>query len=398
MPEKLKKINLHPFIQRLLASVMVSGLALASLVAGFLYAANEIGIFSDSVIEQADDLLWGPGFGQQHSVYKLKRTMYLQPDLLILGSSRVTQFRDVMAPVGKRFYNASLAASSVGGARAFLSSLYGHHVPDTVLLGIDPWWFSPGRSGQSASNDNIAPIDDFNYQAWISSAVTVGAKIRVFKNIMGENLRQKADPLAGRKPVGYHAALSGNGFRADGSYQYGDILMGRNRQMKISRMGVAEGFHYYRQQVLSNLGRFHYSDQLDSAELTLLRRTVQEAQDQGVNVVLFFPPMAAKVMEAVRDTPSQAAYFDNIEKAVSAIATEFGVEFHNFHDLGALNVSDAHTIDGIHVDEIASLAMLRKMMSASPVLASFYDQKEILRLDKMIQRSEDWAGPHRVVP
>lgn len=398
MPEILKKTILHPFLRRLLASVMVSCLAMTAIMAGFLFAANEINVFSEAAIDQAENLLWGPGFGQQHNVYKLKRSKYVKPDLLVLGSSRVTQFRDVMAPGGGRFYNAALAASSLGSARVFLSTLYEYHVPKTILLGIDPWWFRPGRSGKFVNKGSGARIEDFNYHALISSAITTGATVRVLSSLVSGNLWQKTDPLGARKPVGYHAALSGNGFRSDGSYQYGDILMGRSRLMKMRRMGVAEKFHFYRQQVSSSVGRFNYSGELDSAELTLLRQIIQQAQRQAVNLVLFFPPMATKVMEVVRNTPNQAAYFDNIEKAVSDIAIELGVEFHNFHDLAKLGVSDINTIDGLHVDEVASLAILRKMIDVSPVLSALYDQKEIVELDQILEARENLAGPHRIVP
>jgi len=394
----LKKFSPHPFLRRLLASAIVSSLAMAAIISGFLYTTNEIDVFSDGVIKRADNLLWGPGFGQQHMAYKLQRALYVKPDLLMLGSSRVTQFRDVMAPDGARFYNASLAATSLGSARAFLSSLYEYHVPKTILLGIDPWWFRPGRSGQYADKGNIQQVVDFNYQAFISTALSSGASMRVLNSLMGENLRQKTDPLGGRRPVGYHAALTGNGFRADGSYQYGDILTGRNRSMKTRHMGAAENFAFYREQASLSLGRFSYTGDIDSAEQALLREIIQQAQSRGINLVLFFPPIAAKVMEAVRNTPNQAAYFNKVRKVVSAIATEFRVEFHNFHDLGELGIADSHTIDGVHVDEIASLAMLRRMIDESPVLASLYDQKGIERLEKILEDRENWAGPKRILP
>ncbi|MBT4933437.1 MAG: hypothetical protein HOL66_01635 [Rhodospirillaceae bacterium] len=389
-----RRIRMHPFMRRMMVSAAATAVSALGLSGGFLYVANEIDVFSPDVIERAENLLWGPGFGQQYAAYKLKRAVYTRPDFLILGSSRVTQFRDVMAPKGVRFYNAALAASSLGDARAFLLSLYKHHRPKTVLLGVDPWWFRPGRSGPTPAG----PVMDFNYQALLSMAITKGMTLRVLSSLGDAAFNRHADPLGGRKPVGYHATLSGNGFRADGSYQYGDILNAQKTPSATRRMGHGEDFHFYRQEVIASHGRFAYTGAPDDAERDLLDKIIAEARDQDVALILFFPPMAAAVDETIRKTPAQDAYFAAVKKTVAGAAAKNGIAFNDFQDLAVLGIDDQHTLDGIHVDEIASLAMLNAMIKSNSVLAALYDQVAIDKTEKLLENRQNMAGPHRIIP
>ena len=69
----------------------------------FITAINEKQVFSDKVIKTNEPLLWGPAFGQQHATYKLARSIYVKPEIIVLGSSRVTQFRDYLAPGTLKF-------------------------------------------------------------------------------------------------------------------------------------------------------------------------------------------------------------------------------------------------------------------------------------------------------
>ena len=386
--------RVHPFLVRLIAAAVIAAITIGALGVGFLYATNEMGVFSDDVIEQADHVLWGPGFGQQHAAYKLKRATYTRPDFLILGSSRVTQFRDIMAPKGARFYNASLAASSLGDAHAFLLSLYEHDVPKTVLLGIDPWWFRPGRSGL----DPATRVADFSYPALLSTAITSGLTVRVIRSLIDGKMNRVTDPLGNRKPVGYHAALTGNGFRADGSYQYGDILSGDDPQSAIRNVGYDNKFYFYRQEVTAQHGRFTYTGVPDQIERNLLSKIVADAHDRNVTLILFFPPMASAVMDAVNATPAQRAYFAAVKNVVSQVATDAGLEFYDFHDLAALDIDDRQALDGIHVDEIASLAMLTAMARIDPLLASLYGPTKIAEMQALLRHTGSWAGPHRIIP
>lgn len=385
---------IHPFVRRLVLSAAATCVLLAGLVTGFLVLSNEWKVFSDAVVDDADQILWGPGFGQQNGPYKLRRSFAVRPEMVFLGSSRVTQFRDVMAPKGLRFFNASLAASSLTEALNFERALFPRVKPRILLLGIDPWWFRPDRGTGDSQPTSI----EFSYSALVSAVFRAGLHLDVLRNLVSGDLIGHIDSLGHRRAVGYMASTTDNGFRPDGSYQYGDILTGRYALGKLRRMGREFGFSYYRTQVTGQTGRFAYVGAPDPRQADILGQIVAEARNSGVDLVLFFPPMAEGVMEAIRQTPAQARYMKEVADMVARVAAETGVPFFNRHDLAALGISDDHTLDGIHVDEIASLAALRSMIDGSPALDRLYGQEGRDQLDRLLTKADRWADPRRLVP
>ena len=77
-------------------------------------------------------------------------------------------------------------------------------------------------------------------------------------------------------------------------------------------------------------------------------------------------------------------------------AEETGTEFYDYHNLGALGIYDRHTLDALHVDEIATLALLNAMVKKSTVLSQFYGDDDKKRLATLLSDNGKWVGPHRV--
>ena len=170
------------FLARYLASFLVSGLLFVAILIVFLAATNELFVFSHDNIETDEDLLWGAAFGQSHDAYKLARVRYTKPDLMILGSSRMTQFRDVMAP-GARFYNAGQVSDAFSTTFRFLTNLYQYHKPKVVILGIDPWWFDPDRQDDCVVDKSVCFRQiDFDYRGLVTAAVAEGLKPRIIRS------------------------------------------------------------------------------------------------------------------------------------------------------------------------------------------------------------------------
>jgi len=382
----------NSFLCRFVVSSVISSILLAVLIASFFYACNELTAFTDREIKTDENVLWGTAFGQQHSVYKLKRSLYKKPDLLILGSSRVTQFRQIMAP-GIRFYNASLAASNLKMANQFIRHLYSQHRPKVVLLGIDPWWFNPLEGA-----DAKELIVEFRYREIVANALNFLVRPRILRSIFSGDLQFEADAIAKRRPIGFHASLTANGFRPDGSYQNGEILLGKDWMADIARRGFKYGFKYYRDSVRSQEGRFSYVNAPGSKQAEMLRQFILINKKHNVKTIIFFPPFAAGIWQTIQETPRQKDYFQEITSLVSKIAEETETEFFDFHDLADLGVEDVHTLDGLHVDEIATLRTVKKMISFSKNLSRLYEPTALAQFNLLANRKNLWAGQYTIVP
>jgi len=366
----------------------------AILVALILHLSTEASVFRGSKIVTDDPILWGPAFGQQFGTYKLMRTLYRKPDFMVFGSSRVTQFRENMAPDNMSFYNASLAMGNLDDAFLFAKAVFNQHTPEIILLGIDTWWFNPGRSGKREQS----VIYSFDLPDAIASAIKGSFQPKVLKSILFGNIKKDPDVLGSRRPVGYLAARWANGFRPDGSYQYGDLILGTNPAVSALRQGYKYDFEYYKGALRKRATRFNYVGAVNPEAKEMLRRFIELGQKQGVKIVLFFPPMAEAVYREMKALPGQLDYFRRVGSAVQSVARDTGTEFFDFHNLGELGVSDEHTLDGIHVDEIASLAVIRAMIEQSSIVGPLYSKTDRERLRKIATQKELWAGPLRLIP
>lgn len=388
----------HPFLVHSTAAALAALVVVFGALLGLLAASNELHSFA-AVTETEEDLLWGPAFGQFNAAYKLARARYLEPDVLVLGSSRVTQFRDVMTP-GARFYTAGGAAGSFGEAHAFLRALYRWHRPGVVMLGIDAWWFAPERGGGGCEVEG-GPCLRHTLRQLLGNALAKGTDPKflgtLFASHLSGDFRFGADPAAGRKPIGFRASLRGDGYRPDGSYQYGALLIGRDPYYDLQRFGYANGFAYFLSSVHRHRGRFQYTGKLAPGALDVLRRILALNHANGVNTILFLPPFASAIYQALRADARQAAYIQGVEDAVEKAAVAAGVEFFNFHDLAWLVPDDEHTKDGIHADEIGYLVLTDRIAREGRILRQYVDITALAALTERVVHNGDHLDRGRIV-
>jgi hypothetical protein len=346
------------FLSRLATSVAAAALATGAAVCVALDRTNELYLFHVDRLMHDETILWGPLFLQDTATWQLNRAAIRRPSVLMIGSSRVTQFRESMMP-GAQFYNAALATSSLWDAEAYFRTLYPVHKPKTVLLGVDPWWFDAKRDPKPGRAETVSWRFDPTEQ--VANLLRRADNARELMNMIATPLDRGPDPIGRRTPIGYNAAATASGFRPDGSYQYGAIMLGKAPLYDRAQMGHRYGFRHERDQVRNVAGRFGYTGEASARAAETLRRIVRLHKDAGIELILFFPPVAHAVYVEIQSVPAQRDYFARVTALTRSIAAQGGIAFHEFLDYAKLGVSDTQTIDGIHADEVGSLAQLRAM-------------------------------------
>ncbi len=367
------------FLARYLASFVVSGLLFVAILVVFLAATNELFVFSRDNIETDEDLLWGAAFGQSHDAYKLARARYTKPDLLIVGSSRVTQFRDVMAP-GARFYNAGQVSDAFTSTFRFLTNLYQYHKPKVVILGIDPWWFDPGRQDDCVVDRSVCFRQiDFDYRGLVTAAVAEGFKPRILLATLRGKVRFEEDFLGHRRPVGLRAATTGQGFRPDGSDQFAAVVLNESFYRRWDGYGYDDGFRFHRRLIENHKGRFSYTGPLSQPVKELFRDILRFNRQNDVNTVIFLPPISKLIYEVINRSPEHRKYIARFERTVDFICRSEGIPFFNFQDIMTLELTDEHFYDGVHGDEVVYLEIMRKLTANVPELQSLIDVDQLER-------------------
>lgn len=364
---------MHPWLRAFVWSCGLSSVVVAGVLAAYLWAANELHGFDSAVAR--DDALYGPAFAQFNAAYKLERARLLHRDVLVLGSSRATQFRAAMFP-GAGFFNAGGAAGSFDEALGFVRALYPSAAPKVLLLTVDTWWFRPGlgRGGCAEEGGNCG---QWSLRKLVANTVSRSTDPRVPARVLEGRrsglLGAAGDPLGQRAPIGFLAAYYGNGYRPDGSYQYGDIITDRAPYYDEQKMGFRNGFAMYSREVRDSRGRFSYTGAPDPTQVAKLEELIEFGRRHGVVTVLLLPPFTGHIYRVIGETPAQASYMQAVEQLVQDVARKHGLAFVNAHDMAALGVSDEQSYDGIHGDEVAYRAMLPRLLAASPMLAGMVD-------------------------
>ncbi|MGE4348909.1 MAG: hypothetical protein AB7D28_04020 [Candidatus Berkiella sp.] len=338
----------------------------------FLLNTGELLSIDDMVKNQlsADDTCI-VGLATRNQGYYYKRAMYkeLTPKILILGSSRVMQFR-------KDFFQESMmtsggAMNSINEGFSYIKDIFNIQIPEMVIIGLDYWWF----------NENvISPSIEIKPPLELSNKISVKKYILPFKWVWDGKISKKAylnmiNPLYILQPnfndgIGVDGILNKNGFGSDGSYYYTKTVTGKERNPD-------EKFKVSLQNIETNGARFEYADRAHPLHLKNFIDLVAYIKNAGSKVILFIPPLSPTVAKKMSEFSEHYKFIEELRNKLS----ENGLEYFDFHDPYVLDTSDCEFIDGIHGGDVLYARILKHISNKSPEIN---DRINISFLEKVI--------------
>lgn len=340
-----------------LAGLLVTMLVPAKLVLAYLDRMGEYGS-AEAATQQLASLpnrcLFGSAVRQNNFAYKLALFDAVRPDVVAVGSSRVMQFRQDMFK--ERFLNLGGAFETLWEGEAFIDKLLERHVPKLVLLGIDVWWFNPSyrgnRKGFFIVKEDASPSP-------VSKMILAGNWLRQGKI----GWREIADPswVGGRRDchMGIQARKTLQGFAPDGSYVYAGYATGIVASPDV-------GFRDTLSRIADGSRRFETSHILSEDALQRFLRLVATLEQRGVSVVLFFPPFAEPVNEAMREKGGDGyGYIGKLREALE----KAGLEVADFQNTAGLGANDCEFIDGFHGGDVVYARILKALAMRGPLSA-----------------------------
>lgn len=362
----------------LLLRVLLFSLPFLLLLGGpavVLLAAGELTGVARVAAEQRDrPLLYGPAYSNPDRAYKTGAVKLRAPAVVALGSSRVLQLRsELFAPAARPgFYNAGRAAGVVWELRPFLATA--PPALRTIVLGVDHWWFNPawsraaGRAGAGPAEPE-AGVATVVHQRWLD----------VYRGVRGGKIDLRA--VLASDAVGLSAIMHQDGFRSDGSYQYGMTLCDR----PAPGAAFAETF----QRIATGTERFEPGVALDEPAIAELGRFLDEAKARGIHVVAFAPPLPPLVLARMRET-GRHGYLARLSLRLGEVMGSRGVPWLDLVDCTPLGCLDEQFLDGFHGGERVYATILEALAAKDRELASLVDPA----LPAGLERSAD---PLRVV-
>lgn len=315
----------------------------------------------------------------------------LNPDIIVLGSSRSFHMRD---------YAFTRSFFSLGGGlrhsgivdpamfeqqRQFLREM-AH--PKYLFLFLDYWWFMEGPSSAPSAAGSVATKEAIPGRTLIDP----GASAHLFKALTLPTTllktstlepRRYLDVLAGReggdhgglKRIGYGAVISNTGFGSDGSYYYlwlrNTDFPGRN----CNHLGDIAA-----KQLLPH-GAYRPGQKISSTNVGAVQDMIRHLERDGTKVIPILPPIAPSII-AHYDLDPRYQYIHEWRATMkSAIPGVW-----DFHDPRTFGSGECEFIDDIHGGDVTYLRILELIGEQDPSI------RPILQMDRISELIRDFQG------
>jgi hypothetical protein len=302
---------------------------------------------------------------------KLQNVRIREPEVLVLGSSRVMGFRSFFFRNPDAFYNASRGAQSAKGLNNFLDSIP-HAYPKVLIVSLDQFWFN------EKSKDSAFPMSlDNNYA--ITSTV-----FSSFKRVCFDILRGKASfgkINAPNKDMGLFAIMRNEGFRYDGSFKYNKPpAPGEDSLYKFKETyeSIANGTNHY-----------EHGSIVNPAEVKELETFLTKCQQKNIHVVAFLPPYTPDVWQKLLQHKAQYQYLFKLRAMLPAVFSKYPHSFADFSDIAKIGGTNMEAFDGLHVSENTNLRMMIEMCNKDTVLNKYCDVAQLQKLLKNADNPRD---------
>jgi len=281
--------------------------------------------------------------------YRLKVTAARarQPDVVVLGPSRMLQWRSAMfRPYS--FYNAGQVANTQADFRRFLDDV--GYAPKIVLFSLEFFTLHPEWD---AIFRNRSYVDRGGFGSGEQATILRGLwpLIRQDPRLL---VRWPREPVYGLRAFGLRAVETGAGLRPDGSFHYGGIIAGWRGQGNDS---VEETLS----RVRVGAPPFPSADHLDVDQMREVERFARLARERGIRLICITPPHAAEVVEALDRSPLHGNWRQFQSAATADWIRAQGMLYFNFTRLESFAGRREEFVDPFHPSEPASVRMLLAM-------------------------------------
>lgn len=294
-------------------------------------------------------VLYGPGLPLDMPAYKLALYAAVKPGLVVLGSSRVGNLR--AACFEASFVNMAGAATDLDSLCLLVDRMLAIHRPRAVLLGLDFWWLTATPPGQPPARPCARPslLDAGTLRApwlWLWQGRLAPADMLL--------------PLRGGlrdDRYGLEAQLRDTGYGPDGSFYAGAVLDGR-------LPAPDHAFARTLRELEAGGGIWAGGLAPDRERLEAFAEICCRLRARGIRTVVFLPPLATPVLEALAGKNGGAAWLEPLRQGL----LERGVEVMDFSDPRVYGSGDCELMDGLHGGDVIAASMVRDMGDRQPWL------------------------------
>lgn len=327
----------------------VVGGALFALLAVLEFISLRVGQtlpYDEAAAEQTKNpaMLWNDGDSHQPA-FKLIRLAQVRPDVVVMGQSRMSQFRSGMfRPYS--FYNLGKIAWTFGVDSDLVRRWPADFKPKVVIFSLDFFNFNP--SYLAAYPSALSQSGDSGWPGQIDAWREI---FSIFSLHPESILAGRRDPV-GEPAIGLQAALMGDGVRLDGSESQPIPALktaGRNADLfKTVRFDNAP---------------IYYGDALSGEELAKFEEFIALVRARGATPIGVQMPIYGPVMRVIEQDPHYGILKDFRDRIANGYFDRLGVIVFDDATLPPYSDDYRYFIDAFHPTEAACAAVVLRMAS-----------------------------------
>jgi hypothetical protein len=381
------------YVRRLLGVLALGVLISVLPLAGYLYLLHQSGecISSRCLADMScgEPMLWSSVY-YHCGILRPGIAARLHPQVAVFGSSRMLQFRDHMfAKVPEhRFYVAGTSGNFTLPCLVSLKRLSrSPEKPELVIWGLDYWWFQstvPPEQHHCSSARALRWLGYHRYRQLREARHLVGREWTDFVLDQAQllqtawrdprwyaALRQTSDtePESGRKLIGVHARLTGDGYRNDGSYRYSRYYQAWSRGASYPDPNNPDWLD------LPYQGNYVLPEALED-----VREFIEECRQQSIALIVFLPPIYKPALDHIRTDPRTSGFWASFPNAIRKVCVAQNVPYFDFTDVHDLNTRKGTFGDWSHPSEKLNAQLILKMCAdpqTKDLLLRYVDTRQL---------------------
>lgn len=326
----------------------------------FYYAGKvtfEIADIDECIAFQREnpDALYGMGYSDSTSFYKLENANYYKAPIISLGTSRVMQIKNDYFV--SEFYNCGGAvAGNYNEYKNFLENL--SYKPDVIILGLDSWVFNDWWNSMCSDYSSFVEISRNNINP-----------TSIIKRIRDDWLddKWKFSQLNDYNNMGFNGNINDSGFMLDGSYYYGDVYRNPEIQEDYNFADTLD-------RIAIGTKRFEYGEHIDIDTITQLDNLLSYCKENDIYVIAFLPPFAPTIYNAMIES-NNYGYLNEISPTCKELFAKYNYSFYDYLDVSNFLITDDYFVDGFHGSEVVYAYIIRDMSAKDTVLSNYVNEK-----------------------
>lgn len=374
---------LGKFVSRLLAFLLpIWILGVAHLTVGI--SIGEILLFRNALHQLDNDqrAVYQPLWQRESLIqFKFEGVLAANPDIIVLGSSRVLFFRDDFFNLQpEAFYNVSIQGLKPEEAHDFVEGMIRANViPEVILLELDLPYFNEDEHDLSGNRvTSVVPSIWTDYQYLQSASQRIGA-MWLSEPLQLLNYYRNDGQI---HTIGLYARQFQIGYLKDGSYYHSTIIENRAQAVMSQLEDFAHGRRIYERGTDVNRSR-----------LAEIEAILSQSQQHGIAIIGFLSTYQPQIYNQIVSS-SQLGYMGIATSELEQLFSNYNMPFYDFSDPQTVQATDDEFMDTWHPGELVSFRQYLTILEDNQsLLGQYSDYNALIQVLSQIDDPFYWFEP-----